>query len=580
MAQSGQDRASALRLHRSGQLGAALAAYEAMLAAAPGDADILGLMGVLALQDGRSDDAEALLNSALAARGEAPVYLRNLNNYLALLKTTERVEDARALVAGDLPEWPEDAAPDAAERETVLSLIEALLVLDQPRKARNLLNKALPQRSSDAVALSLDGRLCLAEDNASAALGILARAFELAPDDYESLIALGCAQDQLGLHDANRQTADQLSRGWPVYSAPSKPSQRAAILVLSPTPKSVDRSTGSLRRLHFSSNYPGEIEERMRDEYRFISLFADLPADALPEQLPSADVVFNNIVNSEPMNIPGRLETVRAVVDWIGLPVINHPDQVFQTTRQKNVLLLKGIPNLKVPRIERYRSDLGSPAEIAADVAKNFDFPVILRRTNAHESSDLQFLEDREPAAALLSDAAAVIAHLERWNWHEFYAIEYVDLKRKDGFYRKLRAAYFDNEVIVNVAAINRLWMVSGWRAKPEGIDFYRANPQTIEECNSIVRDPEGMLGAEVLATLEAIRDRIPLDVFGVDFDVDDTGKVVFFEASAAMILNGKNQSAPIDVRLPGEHFERMDDAFRKLVTRRIADTRGSRPPE
>jgi tetratricopeptide (TPR) repeat protein len=569
-----------LQLHRSGQLGAALAAYEAMLAATPGDADLLGLTGVLALQDGRADDAEALLNSALAARGEAPVYLRNLNNFLALLKATERIEDARTLVAGDLPEWPEDAAPDAAERETVLSLIEALLVLDQPQKARNLLDKALPRRSSDAVALSLDGRLFLAEDNTGDALGILARAVELAPDDCQSLIALGRAQKQLGLHDASGQTADRLSRGWPVYSAPSKPSQRAAILVLSPAPKSVDKSTGSLRRFHFSSNYPGEIEERMRDEYRFISLFADLPADALPEQLPSADVVFNNIVNSEPMNIPGRLETVRAAVDRIGLPVINHPDQVFQTTRQKNVLLLEGVPNLKVPRIERYRSDLGSPREIADDVAEKFGFPVILRKTNAHESADLQFLADSEPAAVLLSDTAAVMEHLARWNWHEFYAIEYVDLKRKDGFYRKLRAAYIDNEVIVNVAAINRLWMVSGWRAKPEGIDFYRANPRTIEECNNIVRDPEATLGTEAMATLEAIRDRIPLDLFGVDFDVDDTGKVVFFEASAAMILHGNNQRAPIDVRLPGEQFERIDDAFRNLIARRIAEARGSRPPE
>jgi tetratricopeptide (TPR) repeat protein len=565
------NRATALQLHRSGQLGLALAAYEALLAAAPGDADLLGLTGVLALQEERTGDAEALLGRSLAAGGEAPVYLRNLNNYLALLQAAGRAEDARALVAGDLPDWPADVVPDAAMRETVLSLAEALALLEQPAKARHLLDRALPQRSGDAAALSLDGRLCLAEGNAEAALGILSRATELAPEDCQPLIALGRAQDQLGLHDAGRQTADRLARGWSVYTAPVKPSHRATILVLNPAPLSVGQSIGSLRGLHFSSNYPGEIETQMQDEFRFLSLFADLPADALPERLPPADIVLNNIVNSEPMNIPGRLETVCSAVDRIGLPVINHPDQVFRTTRQKNALLLEGVPNLKVPRIERYRGDLATAREIADDIGGKFNFPVILRKPNAHESSDRQLLIDSEPAAVLAPDAAAVIAHMARWNWREFYAIEYVDLKRKDGFYRKLRAAFIDREIIVNVPAINRLWMVSGWRAKPEGIAFYRANPRTIEECARIVRDPEGQLGTEAMLTLKAIRDRIPLDLFGVDFDVDHTGKVVFFEASAAMILHGNNQRAPVDVRLPGEHFERINDAFRNLVARRIA---------
>jgi hypothetical protein len=123
----------------------------------------------------------------------------------------------------------------------------------------------------------------------------------------------------------------------------------------------------------------------------------------------------------------------------------------------------------------------------------------------------------------------------------------------------------------VNNVGINPLWMVSGWRAKPEGIDFYRANPRMIEECNSIVRDPKGQLGAEVIQTLGTIRDRIPLDMFGVDFDVDREGRVVFFEASAAMIFHANNAHAPMDVRLPVEPFQRVDDAFRSLVARRIS---------
>jgi hypothetical protein len=309
----------------------------------------------------------------------------------------------------------------------------------------------------------------------------------------------------------------------------------------------------------------------MRDEYRFWSLFADLPANELPAHLPPSDVVLNNIVNSELLNIPGRLGNVRAALDRIGRPVINHPDQVFQTTRQKNALLLDGIPNLKVPRIERYRGDVASAGEIAASIRQNFDFPVILRQASAHESSQSMLAADEKKVAVLLPDPAALSAHLERRGWREFYAVEFVDLKRQDGFYRKLRAVFVDGEIVMNMASINPHWMVTGWRARPEGIDFYRANPRTIEESNRIVGDPEGQLGAEVMQTLGAIRDRIPLDMFGVDFDVDRNGQVVFFEASAAMIFYANNRRSPIDVRLPAEQFERVDGAFRNLVALRIA---------
>jgi len=573
MDQGGQDgREKALQLHRAGQLGPARAAYEALLAHAPGDADLLGLAGVLALQEERTGDAEALFGRSLAAGGEARINLRNLNNFIVLLRETERNAEACELVAAEVPDWPEGVPADASERGTVLSLVEALIGYGQPEKARRLLDRALPERSDDSAALNLDGRLRLDEGDAARAVAILERAAELAPDDSNPLILLSYAQDQLGQHDAGRATADRIARRWAVYSAPPRPSQRATILVLNSAPKNVRGPNSDLRRFHFSINYASQISTLMRDEYRFLSLFADLPQGELPERLPAADVVLNNIVNSEKMNIPGRLDIVRAAVERIGRPVINHPDQVFETTRQKSAQLLEGVPNLKVPRIERYRADLGSVEEIVADIGQSFGYPVILRKTTAHESSRSILIEEGK-VAVLLPDPAALHDHLERSGWREFYAVEFVDLKRKDGFYRRLRAAIVGREVIVTEPAINREWMVASWRSKPKGIDFYRANPQTIEECNRIVRDPEAHLGGEAMRTLETIRDRIPLDMFGVDFEVDREGQVVFFEATAAMILHPLNvRRTPPEVRVPPEPFIRVDDAFRELVARRIAE--------
>ncbi len=94
MDQGGRDgRENALQLHRTGQLGPARAAYEALLANAPEDADLLGLAGLLALQEERTGDAEALFVRSLAAGGEARIHRRNLSNYLVLLKEARRDED-------------------------------------------------------------------------------------------------------------------------------------------------------------------------------------------------------------------------------------------------------------------------------------------------------------------------------------------------------------------------------------------------------------------------------------------------------------------------------------------------------
>lgn len=557
-------------LHRRGQLEAARQLYEALLEASPGDADVEGLLGVLALQEGQAVDAERLLRHSLAGAPEPRVALRNLNNLVVLLRESGRAAEAKALLAEPTPEWPEGRDAGPAERRTVLSLVEAMMGYGQPAKARRLLDRAMPRRDDDAEALNLDGRLQLAEGAPAVAAATLARATQLAPDSWQPLLALSAAQERAGERDAARRSLERLTRVWPVHVAPARPTQEATLLILNAAPQKVSDLCGGLQALHLGTNYAGEIGARLRDDYRLMSVFADAAEGNWQERLPPPDVALNNCVNSEHVNVPGRIETLQALVRGIPCPVINPPEQVFRTTRQKNALLLRGVPNLRVPRVERYHTGLASPESIAADIGAAFDYPVILRRTAAHMSTD-SLLAGHEKSAVLVPDETGLREHLQRAGWGEFYAIEFVDLKRDDGFYRKLRAVVMDDEIILGQAAMNWQWMVSGWRDKPEGIAFYHAHPRLVEECNRIVLDPEAALGREVMETLAAVRARIPLDLFGIDFEVDRDGRLVFFEASAAMIFHGNQSRAPEDIRLPKEISARIDDAFRTMIARRLA---------
>jgi hypothetical protein len=71
------------------------------------------------------------------------------------------------------------------------------------------------------------------------------------------------------------------------------------------------------------------------------------------------------------------------------------------------------------------------------------------------------------------------------------------------------------------------------------------------------------------MRVLEAMRDRVPLDTFGLDFDIGDDGQVVFFEGQSAMIYLMPRINVPPHLQLPLELDDRVNDAFRRLVRQR-----------
>gem|GEM_PF-1025601 len=555
------DRSQALSLFCAGRLDAARAAYEGLLSAAPDDADLLGRLGMLELQQQRHEKAETWLRRSLEPGADPRIHLRNLINFMVMLARTGRNAEAREMVAAEVPDWPEGVPADASERGTILHLAKALFGYGQPGKARRLLDRALPERSGDAAALTLDGRLRLDEGDAAGAVEILARAADLAPDDYRPLIAMSYAQDQLGRRDAARTTARRIVRRGAVYSAPPRPSQRATILVLNPAPENVRYPNSDLHELHFTKNFIAQASRMMAGEFRFASVFADLPGAA--PKLPEADLVFNNLAGGERLGQPGRLEQAVKMVERIGRPVINHPEAVFQMTRQKAAALLQNIPGLRVPRIARYWRDLSRFDEIAADIAAKFTYPVIVRHVAADSSPKLH--KSGNETAIRVADANELRCFLERISWPQFYVIQYVDLRKADGNYRKVRASFVGGEIIMSRCQFHDEWMVGA----VAGAEFYGRFPDRAADMQRILRDPEAMLGSQLMPALEAIRDAVPLDLFALDFDVDDDGRVVLFEVQSAMILIPTSDSPDYAIA-PKEPGERILEAFRRLVRAKI----------
>jgi len=202
---------------------------------------------------------------------------------------------------------------------------------------------------------------------------------------------------------------------------------------------------------------------------------------------------------------------------------------------------------------------------IEAEIAANFTYPAIVRHVAADSSSKSLVVQAK--TAVRVEGAHELRQFLESVDWSQFYVLQYVDLRDGEGHYRKLRAAFFPDEIILVHCTHHSAWMVGG-RNDPAP-EFYRRFPHRLDEMLRIVHDPLGTLGPGLWPVLEAIRERVPLDVFGMDFDIDTNGQVVLFEVQSTMILMPP-EGTPDHLITP-EVDDRVNEAFRRLVRARIA---------
>lgn len=143
------------------------------------------------------------------------------------------------------------------------------------------------------------------------------------------------------------------------------------------------------------------------------------------------------------------------------------------------------------------------------------------------------------------------------------YVIQYLGQPRERGYFRRIRASFVGGQPIVIRADYESGWIVRSRFVSH--LQVYRDYPDLLEKANAIIRDPRAELGAKPCAALEAIGRKIPLDIFGMDFDVDDEGNVIFFEANATM---GMMTPAPEPFAYPPEATERLTAALDRLFHR------------
>ena len=467
---------------------------------------------------------------------------------LQLEKFTEAEEFARQAVAVD------DKSPDAWA-----NLGNALNATERHAEAVSAYDRALQCDANCVVAWLNKAVSLLALKNFDDALLACNQAVKLNPNHVravhtQSLILKELKRTDEALKIYQRSLELRLAAS-PVSSTGRCATQKAEVLVVLPD-RYVDIELKALEVLHRQiGNFPTQLAERLRAEFHFNFVCKD---DAIRPsargKIPSPHLVINNHVNADLVLAEGSQSELTALVDSFGVPVVNHPAKVAQNSRVANVGLLEKIPGVRVPATARFSTAGKLREELVREIEAQFDYPLITRTLTFQRGLGMNKVDARADLLAVLAAEGCP---------EEFYVTAFVDSRGGKEFYRKIRAAVVQDEIVIVRVDSSTHWNVHG-RKPDHRVAFYLANQYLLDEEKQICANPETRLGRTAMQLLRAIRERIPLDVFGVDFDVAADGTLVFYEANATMNLLS---TARREVPYPEAAGENLLQLFRRYLT-------------
>jgi tetratricopeptide (TPR) repeat protein len=285
-----------------------------------------------------------------------------------------------------------------------------------------------------------------------------------------------------------------------------------------------------------------------RGRFTRIDWFIEFADPDQAARLPAHDVVFNLVGDPD---YGGRTQTATAAFQAdCDRPVLNPPLRIAPTRRDRLPDLLGGIDGAFTPptvRIPPPGPDLDLPAWLGD---QGLDGPVLIRPIGSHGGAGLSLAGTPE---------ALLTLGLRR----EAYATAFVDFRTPvDGLYRKYRVIFIDRTPLPYHLAIKNDWLVHYVTAEMAG------DGQRQAEELRFLSDPVMALGAAAWRALEAIGRRLDLDFAGIDFSLLPDGRILVFEANAAMLVHPE-PDGPFAYKNP--YVERITTAFHALIERRIA---------
>ena len=278
----------------------------------------------------------------------------------------------------------------------------------------------------------------------------------------------------------------------------------------------VKRNRGSMSRMELT--IPGNntlLEQIKIPEFKVSTLILGGVHTQISLNFPKDAVWFNSISSAE--GNTKSLKLLSGILSDKSWSVINHPDHILLTARDKASQILSHIEGVIIPKC--FTLAPSSLEEIKRYINDNsISFPFLFRAAVDHGKHSL-----------LRINTPDEISKLECFAFdgeEDYYMTEFIDFASTDGLYRKMRFLVIGDKVVPRHLMISSSWQIHSDHSAVSGEEI------------AFLSHVEASVAKRCLA----IKQSFNLDYIGIDCAMDREGNLVIFEANAhSMIGNGKN---------------------------------------
>ena len=549
----------------AGRYAVAAPLYAAIVADNPEQTRGLLFLGAIHLNDGQLDAAKALFERALASEPGGPLASLALHHLGG-------IEQRRGNDTAAVSRFTRGLALKSDFAPTHNDLGVSLQRLGRNREAIVAFEQAMELDPAYVAALRNCGLVLARIGETRKAAAVFERLTTLTPDSSEAFVHLGLAhlklenfaeaetlfQRALALDPANIDIRHHLGEALDGCHR-FKEAQRELDEWVRRTGIVVKRCTGGAAKARILALAGADLCNTPTkflfgaDRFDMTTLYLRDPItgeDEPRQPLPDFDLIFNAI--SDPDRGARFLGTAEALCDRFDRPVLNSPQRIPATRRDRIGSAFADIRGLTVPQARRMRC-----TTLIAALADDgfFAQPFLIRPVGSHGGRDLQKID--EPCA--------LSAYLEATPADEYYVNEFCDYRSRDGYYRKYRFIFVDRAVYPYHLAIARDWMVHYWRAEMERSDFKR-------EEEAFLADYAGTFPGPLGDAIAAVAQRLDLDYAGLDCSIAADGRVILFEANASMLVQLDEPQEDFPYKYT--YVPRIFAAIDSLVARKLAGPR------
>ncbi len=287
----------------------------------------------------------------------------------------------------------------------------------------------------------------------------------------------------------------------------------------------VKANGGSIDKLELAMLGNNTFLQKMKhSELKVFALYLGGEVVKISFAPPKEALFFNSISIAEGNR--KSLQQLTQIVNQAVAPVINHPENVLLTARDKIVPLLSGIKGVVAPRC--FKLAPVSIDSVAGFIAREkIDFPFLFRPVVEHGRQTLIKIDSQDDMEKLHRFAFDGVT--------EYYITDFFDFQSEDGLYRKMRFLVIGDEVMPRHLIISDSWQIHTENKNSQE----HIKQQKIVQERYFLKKIDLSIGERCLQ----IKDTLGLDYIGIDCTIDREGNLVIFEANPhSMVGLGQNE--------------------------------------